>query len=820
MKSIRIIVLAAVAAIVMSVSGQTTTVKGVLKDSTLNEPEPYATVRVFSKDNKSNPTKMFLTKDDGSFNVIITGKGVFDFVFSSVGKEDKRIAVELGSQPTIDLGTVLLHESATALQGVEIVAQKPLVKMEVDRMSYNVSEDADSKTATVLDMLRKVPMVTVDGQDNITVNGSSSFKVYVDGKPNVMFSSNPSVVFKSMPATVVKNIEVVTNPGAKYDAEGVGGVLNIVMNRQTAQAQQNMDGYTGTVQASAGTRGFSGGLFMSGQKGKLSYSGNLAEHYQMPGKPDVLTEQMNGETTIATQTRAKTRIPFTMGNVSLGYELSPTDQLNATFGITSFMMRNSATPTTRMYGGALGDGFSYITDAKVKNRNTSLNGNIDYQHYFNAEKTSSMVLTYQINHTPTHSETDNDFIADETVKMDLSSRHSDNKDYTTEHIFQADFTTPIATRQQLDFGAKMMMRRATSDARFFYGGTFSEDMSMDYLYKNNVAAGYAEYSGKWGALSTKAGMRYEHTWQNVEYRKGNGEDFKKNYGSLVPTASLSYSLAPTSNIGLTYNMRISRPGITYLNPYVNRADPNSLTYGNTDLDVEKSHNLSVVFNSFSQRLMMSLNMHYNFSDNGIEQYSFYDGTLQNTTYGNIVKRKQAGVNGYVNWLLAKNTRVFVNAGLDYYDLRSDLLAMKNSGWHANAVVGLQQTLPCDIKLGAYAICQTKNYTLQGWSGGFNLLSMNISKSLLNDRLSIGLQGMVGMSGGGNIKIESYSSGKDFMSHQRIKVPLSGVSLTLSYNFGNLKRQVRQQQSRVQSDYIEQQSQGEMLNNVGGMGNMK
>ena len=159
---------------------------------------------------------------------------------SSVGKEDLKQTITLSNQGTLDLGTLLIKENATMLKGVEIVAQKPLVKMDVDKMSYNVAEDEDAKSNTVLDMLRKVPMVTVDGQDNITVNGSSSFKVYVDGMPNVMFNSNPSMVFKSMPATAVKSIEVVTNPGAKYDAEGAGGVLNIIMNKQNPQAAQSM----------------------------------------------------------------------------------------------------------------------------------------------------------------------------------------------------------------------------------------------------------------------------------------------------------------------------------------------------------------------------------------------------------------------------------------------------------------------------------------------------------------------------------------------------------------------------------------------------
>ena len=178
------------------------------------------------------------------------------------------------------------------LDGVEVVHQKRLVKMEVDKMTYKVSEDEDSKSYTVLDMLRKVPMVTVDGQDNITVNGSSSFKVYVDGMPNVMFSSNPSMIFKSMPASAVKSIEVMTNPGAKYDAEGAAGILNIVMNKQDAKGAQSMNGYNGTVRATAGNRQLGGSVFLSGQQGKLSYSANVMTSYNTPGNTTTETEQI------------------------------------------------------------------------------------------------------------------------------------------------------------------------------------------------------------------------------------------------------------------------------------------------------------------------------------------------------------------------------------------------------------------------------------------------------------------------------------------------------------------------------------------------
>ena len=794
-----------------------TTVKGVLTDENLGEAEPFATVRVFKHGKTDKPVAMFLTKEDGSFSQQVKGKGHYDIVFSSVGKEDLKQTITLNNQGTLDLGTLLIKENATMLKGVEIVAQKPLVKMDVDKMSYNVAEDEDAKSNTVLDMLRKVPMVTVDGQDNITVNGSSSFKVYVDGMPNVMFNSNPSMVFKSMPATAVKSIEVVTNPGAKYDAEGAGGVLNIIMNKQNPQAAQSMNGYNGTVRASGGNKSISGGAFISGQQGKLSYSANVMTTYSKPGTTDTEVEitqnNPNGTSQLMTSSN-KVTIPFTMGNLTLGYQIDSVSALNVTASINNLNIKSDGNSTTTMGGGSYGKGFSYGSSTDMRNSRTSFSGSIDYQRFFNKEHTQSLALTYQLNYSPSTVKSDNIFNTTSSI-IDLTNRYSENKEKTTDHTFQIDYTMPIATGQTLSFGTKLQLRDATSDAKYYKKGVYDPTSSMDYEYKNSILAGYGEYAGNFGKIGAKAGLRYEQTWQNVEYHLGNGDDFKKNYGSLVPSASLQYTIGQGSNLGLTYNMRISRPGITYLNPYVDKTNPTTRTYGNTDLDVEKNHNLALVYNMFTPKLMLNLNLHHNFTDNAIEQYSFYDAqNLLNTTYGNIVKRHQTGLNGYVNWLAAKNTRLFLNGALNYTDLRSNTLSQSNSGWSANAMIGLQQTLPADFKLSVYAMTSTKNYTLQGWSGGFNLITANISKSLLKDKLNLSLMGMMGLNKGGNINIESHSQGKDFTSHTLTKVPLYGFTFTVSYTFGNSKRQAQQHTSRIQNDYIEQQSQGEMINSVG------
>ena len=812
MKQFRALFVAALMSI-SSVTMAQTTVKGLLMDETLGESEPFATIRVFKAGKTEKPVAMFLTDENGQFSQEVKGKGRFDIVFSSVGKEDLKKTIELEGKGVLNLDTLYIKESATMLKGVEIVAQKPLVKMDVDKMSYNVAEDEDAKAYTVLDMLRKVPMVTVDGQDNITVNGSSSFKVYVDGLPNVMFSSNPSMVFKSMPATAVKSIEVVTNPGAKYDAEGAAGILNIVMNKQNPQAAQSMNGYNGTVRASVGNKQLGGSVFINGQQGKFSYSANVMTSYNKPGNTTTETEQVqeNGATQLLTSEN-DLKTPFTMGNLTLGYQIDSMSVLNLTAQVNSMNIKTTGTSLTTLSG--YGNDFSYGSTTEMKTKRTSFSGSLDYQRFFNQDHTKSLALTYQLNYSPAKTEMTNNFnvVSD---YIDLTDRYSDNKNNTTSHTFQVDYTTPIGKGQTLSLGGKLQLHDATADSKYYLKGVYDPTSSSDYEYKNSILAGYGEYAGNFNKLGVKAGLRYEYTWQDVEYHLGNGEDFKKTYGTLVPTASLQYTLSQGSNLGLTYNMRISRPGITYLNPYVDKTNPIALTYGNPELDVEKSHNFSLVYNLFNPKLMVNLNLHHNFMDNAIAQYSFYDSNnLLNTTYGNVVKSHQTGLSGYVNYLATKNTRLFFNGGLNYTDMRSDVLAQSNSGWTANAMIGLQQTLPWDLKLSAFAITSTKSYSLQGWNGGFNLLTGSLSKSLLKDKLTLSVSGVVGLNKGGKLNIESRSSGKDFTSHTNVKVPIYGVTFTVSYTFGNSKIRAKQHTNRVQDDFIEQQSQGEVINSVG------
>lgn len=711
------------------------------------------------------------------------------------------------------------------LNAVTVVASKPLVKMETDKMTYNVQEDADAKASTVLDMLRKVPMVTVDGQDNITVNGSSSFKVYVDGKPNPMFSSNPSQIFKAMPATMVKNIEVITNPGAKYDAEGTGGVLNIVLNKQAMGSGAGKDmsnGYNGNVGITGGNQAQRISAFISGQQGKLTYSANgMYNHQRLNGTTIDFERQVGeGDSYMHYYQKSDMKQPFAMGNISLSYELDSLSSLSATAGITDFNQKLSGHPITQMRGGVYGKGFSYGNEMHQDIQYTSFNGSLDYQRFWNNQRNSYMILSYLFSSNPQHTN-QYTFYDDLTgvTGIQLYDNNSKNETRGTEHTFQADFTQALSTQHTLNFGAKYIARINKADAKYYdiaddRTETFNPTLSMEYKNTQNILAAYAEWKGKFGNWGTMLGERYEYTWENVKYELGNGDDFKKHYGTLVPSASLSYSIAPGMNIGVNYNMRIVRPGISYLNPYVDRSNPTSLSYGNTDLDTEKSHHINLVYNYYSAKLMLSVTTGYSFCNNQIEQYSFIDGDNKlNQTYGNIAKNRKFGLNVFVNWLMLKKTRLMLNEQLTYVDLQSDgakvlntatpqVLGMKNHGWNSSTMLNLQQTLPWDMQWTLGSILSTKTYNLQGYQGGMSFGYTTLSKGLLKDKLDLSLMFLTPLSDKLNIK--SRTANTDYVQNMTVKVPLRQISLTLTWKFGNTKKQFQQAKSNISNDFKEEQ----------------
>ena len=582
------------------------------------------------------------------------------------------VVPSLAQTPADSLGQQSIHDSLD-LQSVEIVAQKPVVRMTTDKMTYNVQQDADAKTMTLLDMLRKVPMVTVDGQDNVTVKGSSNFKVYVDGKPNQMFQSNFSQVAKSMPASVVKSIDVITSPGAKYDAEGTSGVLDIKMIRQSGQPNGDCDNcYNGNVEFALGNKGERANAYIGGQKKKLTYSAMGMFVWQGFDHIKVNTARVQqtaiGESRQTSDMEFDQKHPFSMGNFTLGYAIDTLSTINVSAGILGGNTSQGIYPRNTFSGGPYGTGFSYIYHSDQHNSFMGFNTSADYQRWLNADHTSSLTLSYLFDYNPGHNRmrTIYNHVAD-VMGLTLSDLYSNSHTWGSSHTGQADLTLDLGKGQTLETGAKFISRRNKSDSRLYnvVDGIDVLNADASVLYRNlqSIVAGYAQYKLTKEKYNARLGLRYEHTFESVKYAEH--------------------------------------------------------------------------YNFFMPKVMFNVSLSHDYVGNEIENYQFVDADNKyNSTYANNGKSRNTYMDAFVRWVATKTSTLMLSGNVSYGDWKAKELGYHNWGWSGNAYLGLEQQLPWKVKGSLGLFAQTRQYNLMGYNSGMQFFNASLTRTFLKERLEL------------------------------------------------------------------------------------
>ena len=800
-------------------------IKGVLLDSLTQEGEPYATIKIVKNEAPANALKMLVTDMKGKFQEKVPGTGNFVMTISSIGRNTivKDFTVKAGEK-LVDFGTLYITDASNELGQVEVVAQKPLVKADIDKIEYNVQDDPDSKSNSVLEMLRKVPLVTVDGEDNIKVNGSSSFKVYVNGKPNNMMSNNPTEVLKSMPANSIKHIEVITNPGPKYDAEGVGGILNIVT------VGSGLEGYTATFSGNVSNMGAGGGLFGTVKSGKLTVSARYNYNYNdrprsySGGNRRTVGDVTEGSSDLDYDGSSKGHGNFQSGSMEASYEIDTLRLVSMSFGLWGGGNNSTSINNTLATApGTSNELYRYVSDGRSKSSWYSIDGGVDYQRMFHV-KDRMFTLSYKINTSPQTSDsysTYNDMHAAtdwEDFLKRLYDLNNDGSQNTTEHTFQADYTTPIGKIHTLEAGAKYILRdNSSEDDRYErqIGTTgdyvLDEEHSSHYKHQNDILAAYMGYGLRVKKISGRLGVRYEHTKQEVKYLLGRGDDFNKNFDDVVPSASIGYKLTDMSNLRFGYNMRIYRPGIWYLNPYLNDSNPTNISQGNSHLDSEKSHSFNLSYSNFTQKFNINLSARYSFTNNSIEQVTEQvkdteiEG-LQNptgkevlySTYQNIGKSRNASLSGYVNWNATSNTRIYANL-YGNYTYMEGANGLKNDGWNLFAYGGAQQSLPHDWRISLNIYGQTPWIMLQGKGSSFFDYGLSVNKSFLNKRLTL--------SAFASNFFKKYTSptssieGVGFTQDSWNRYTRQRFGVSVSYRIGELKASVKKAARTISNDDV-------------------
>lgn len=793
----------------LSLSAQTSTtftVTGQVLDSLTNETVPYATLN-FSLASAPKKSVLLLACDiDGKFKAELKSSGKYILQLQSIGMANTTKWFSVGKQPTLNLGNVYMQSDNKVLKEVNVTAQKKLVRVELDKLTYSLNDDPEAQTSNTLDMLRKVPMITVDGSDEIQLQGSTNFKIYVNGKPSNMMNNNPADVLKSMPASSVKDIEVITDPGSKYDAEGVGGIINIITTRNI------LDGYTASVNADASLLGRMGaGAYLSAKFGKFGITGNYKySHMNSPWNDassvrETFASETNKRSLLNQSGRSKRQGPFQFGYVEGSYEI---DSLNLlSLGLNLFRGDNTSKTEYDVKMNSGDDLSDFIYGFNRNSRSSSTFGstdlNLDYQHS-TQRKDELLTFSYRFSHTPNNSEsyTDLENIEGNYPLMTNYPRWDINDAAAVEHTGQIDYTRPTWKNQSLETGLKYIYRKSDSETLRQYYNDSTEvwdgqhDANSDFRHNQHIYSAYVGYTASIQKVGIKVGARAEGTSLNAHFAYAPEMDFSTSYFNVVPNITLSYKINMAQQIRVGYNMRIRRPGIWFLNPYVNNTDPENIRYGNPNLDPEKSNRINMNYSYFNTKFNMNANVTYSFQNNSIQEIVKMNNNISETTYDNIGKNKRVGFSLYMSYAPIPLLRFMLNGGATYEDISSET-GMANRGFSGRVFGNIQFNLPKDFRLDLRGGYFSPRISIQGKRSPMYFNDVAINKSFMKKKLTVSLN--VNNPLWKTIEMKSTTEDPTFFMESINHMRSRDLRLSVTYRFGTMKNAIKKVRRGISND---------------------
>lgn len=693
--------------------------------------------------------------------------------------------------------------SSYDLEDLVVVADKPIVQSDGAKLTYNLQEDPSTKGNTLLDALRKVPMVSVDGEDKIRINGQENFKIYVNGKEDPSLSANYKNIFKAMPADAIVKVEVITEPGAKYDAEGTAGILNLI-----TITKNSTDGYSGSIQATLSKAQSGGSLYGRMKKGKLTMSANFdyANGRLVPQHSDNITTLENTLSSDAGRqvNSMKQRVGFDYigGGLNLSYDLSDRDLITVNsniYAVKGDLLKDKSTYSSIIYNAdnsIRGEVFRRI-DAQIAN--TGITAGTSWQHDFNGNGHKT-ILSYLFNYG--YNKLEGNLFTEKSSGVSLADPYEKmlNKDFNNEHTIQLDYENPFGDgKHKLELGGKAVWRRNNTDSYNLNGdsGSTAEltDKS-DLTQIQDIYAAYASYTGKFGNLSANAGVRYEHTRMGINFHYGDTPDFLNHLNDVVPNAGLTYSFSYTSNLRLAYQMRISRPSLSQVNPFKQTFTPNQVTMGNPNLSSEKSNKVSLTYTNFGSVFGGNIGIEYSSIDNSIAHtYTMIDDVLYES-YGNMGHDRRIAIFGMCNWTIIPRMQFMVNARLTRQMFSAE--EMSNKGWNLNYGANWNYSLQSGFKFNLYGGQKTRSYNLTGYNDGYYYYGLGISKDFLkNDAMTVTLSANNFLQGHNTYR--TVTDTKGIRTTGEYKNSNWNVGISLSWRFGSLKSNVKKTDKSINND---------------------
>jgi ferric enterobactin receptor len=762
-------------------------ITGYVIDSAVTVAVEYANIALINKEGKVIDGTM--ADGNGKFELTRIAPGTYTLKASFIGYTEALVNdIKVKKGEDIELEIIRLAISSKVLDEVTVTGLKSLIEEKVDRLIYNAENDITSKGGDAADILRKVPMLSVDLDGNVSLRGSENIRVLINNKPSTIVASSVADALKMIPADLIKNVEVITSPSAKYDAEGTTGIININTKRSSIQ------GYSLNLNTGLGVRGSNLGLNGNLRVGKLGFSlGGFGRSFYNKANTSLDQTTIRPGNTFQTMQTADSKDNGLFGRYNLGMdlELSPSAFINGSvsFGTRNFD-RNQDMMINSFRNNILISEQNRLVNTIDKSNNVDVN--LDYIKIFAPSHEWSVSTQYSRN-TLTNNFSSDIFSPSNEL---INSQENINGNINQEVTIQTDYMVPIKTNQLFEVGVKGIFREVNSDYRYIFGNTSIPEanafLPSGYLdYNQEIKAGYLSYTystkDKW---TFKTGLRYEHT--TIDAIDNDVALDISSYQNFVPSVNISKILGSGLAIKMAYNNRIQRPGLKQLNPNFNAANPQDISVGNPNLTPEISNNLEFSLSKSIKRNYLNLSFFTRQTNNSILELTSPSDSIPGaliTTYENIGKQQVAGINFFGNFFLTQKWSL--NGGIDAYytylegqiQTADGFELADNSGIVIGGRVMSQITLNKGWAMQAFSGFRGNRVSLQGNRSGMGFYSLGIRKDINEKKGSIGIafdNFVNGMTMRNTTSSELFNQESvNFIHNQNIK-------LTFQYKLGNMK----------------------------------
>ena len=708
------------------------------------------------------------------------------------------------SNPVKLFDTLKLKKQNVTTEEILVEENKDLMTMSGDKKVFDVAQSMVTKGGSALDVLKKVPMVDVDINDNVSLRGSQNVKILVDDKPSKFAS------LKQIPSDAIEKVEVITNPSAKYESEGVTGIINLVMKKN------DNFGFTGNLSLGSGHKDrYWGGLELSLKKSRFLLTGSmwLGKVTGFAFTNDITVNYVNPVSFYRSSGSGLNGNKYLFTQEGIEYELGKgnTIGLDGNYGYGHWNNLNKSSSQNYDASNVLTSANDRVNDFqgiwesyylslyynnKLDDKGKELSGDISYSGNRNK---------YNNNLTRHDYDGNNNLI---TANPYLQFDETNNRMFNLNA--QADYVHPFNTETKLEAGYKGTFRKNDndfqSDSLDYSSNQHADIISTTNHFKltDNINAGYIVFSSALAGFNYKLGLRVEHTDSRGELLTG-GQNFTKNYTDFFPSISISRKIANIHQIQASYSRRITRPNIWRLNPFINRSDPKFIYMGNPDLNPEFTDSYELSYSLFSPAVSVTPMFFFRKTHDVISNYThILSGDTILTTYKNASGSKSYGMDLVLSsralaWLNLNGTLSMYNTKFDS-DLINDNTSEEGFSWKATLRASF--TFGKLFNFEVYYNYEGKKINAQGFNVPTNNLDIAISRSFLKDKATLSLRA--------SDVFKTVQWGQDINSNlyngtYRNKYDSRTIMLSLSYRFGNTD-EYYQKKKKVKQNSNEQNDQ--------------